>query len=132
MNRKAKPAASQEANRNASLLTQQVGKRVKEARLLSGWSCGELGARLGVSGQQIQKYEIGRDAVPLYRLLAIASLCGVPPQTFWLEPDTAALYPDVSGPVDRGTLELMRAYRRIGDPRIRKRILQLVRQMAGE
>jgi transcriptional regulator with XRE-family HTH domain len=126
------PADPKESGYSASLLAQEVGRRIKEARLERGLSRRDFGARLGVSGQQIDKYESGKDAVPLHRLLTLASICGVPPQDFWNHADTAAATPGISGAADIATIELVRAYRRIGDAKVRRRLLQLVKQMAGD
>ena len=119
------------ARDNASLFAQEVGRRIREARLLSGLSRCDFGAKLGVSGQQINKYEIGQDAIPLHRLLALATLCGVSPQTFWSPTDAPAVSPGIVGAADVSTLQLVRAYKRISDAELRKRLLLLVKQMAG-
>jgi transcriptional regulator with XRE-family HTH domain len=116
---------------SASVLAQEVGRRIKESRLERGLSRRDLGARLGVSGQQIHKYENGKDAVPLHRLLALASMCGVSPQAFWSHADTSAEPPSIPGAPDVGTLQLVQAYRRIGDAKVRGLLLQLAKQMAG-
>lgn len=117
---------------SASLLAKKVGRKIKEARLQCGLSRQDFGEKLGVSGQQIHKYEIGQDAVPLHRLLTLAEVCGIPPQGFWSPADAAAVVPGIAGPSDIGTLQLVRAYRRITDAKVRRRLLQLVKQMAGD
>jgi transcriptional regulator with XRE-family HTH domain len=130
MARKAGQANSKVSGDNASLLARDVGRRIKEARLQVGLSRRDFAARLGVSAQQIHKYEIGQDAVPLHRLLIAAKLFGVPPETFWSEGAMAVIPSDVTGRADISTLQLVRAYRRIGDVKVRRRLLQLVKQMA--
>jgi len=132
MDRSAQPVSSMESGRGASALAQRVGRRMREARVQRGLSRRDLGIRLGVSDQQIHKYEIGKDAVPLHRLLAFASFCGVSPQAFWSEADTAAVTNGIPGADDMGILQLVRAYRRTGDAKLRRRLLQLIRQMAGD
>ena len=117
---------------SASQLAQEVGRRIKEVRLERGLSRRDFGAKLGVSGQQIEKYENGKDTVPLHRLLTLASICGVPPQAFWGQADMAARSPGIPGAADISTLQLVRAYRRIADAKVRRRLLQLVKQMAGD
>jgi transcriptional regulator with XRE-family HTH domain len=132
MDRSVDPVGSVESGFNASLLAQEVGRRIKEARLERGWSRRDFGAKLGVSGQQIQKYESGKDAVPLHRLLVLSSICGVSPQTFWGQNGSTAVIPGTPHATDVSTLQLVRAYRRIGDATLRKRLLQLITQMAGD
>ena len=129
MNRNVDQVGSKDLARNASLLAKKVGRKMKEARLQSGLSRRDFGAKLGVSGQQIHKYEIGKDTVPLHRLLTLAEICGVPPQVFWSSTEVSS---DLMGPADIGTLQLVRAYKRITDANVRKRLLQLVKQMAGD
>jgi hypothetical protein len=87
---------------------------------------------LGVAYQQIHKYEIGKDTIPLHRLLKLASMWGVPPQSFWDQADTAVGNTGIFGDADLSTLQLVRAYQRIGDAKLRRRLLQLVKQMSGE
>jgi transcriptional regulator with XRE-family HTH domain len=117
---------------SASTLDHEVGRRIRQARVQMGVTQSDLGAKLGVSGQQIQKYESGRDAVPLHRLLKLASICGVPPQAFLGHEYSPADARDISGEADIGIIQLVRAYRRIGNANVRKRLLQLVKQMAGD
>jgi transcriptional regulator with XRE-family HTH domain len=115
-----------------SALAQDLGRRIGEVRLQRGWTQHDLGAKLGVSGQQIQKYEIGQNAVPLHRLLDLAKIFGVSPEALWTQADAAAVIPGVTGAADLSTLQLVRAYRQIGDEKVRKRLLQLVKTMAGD
>jgi transcriptional regulator with XRE-family HTH domain len=132
MDRSTDPVSPRELFPSASRLAQQVGRRIKEARLEQGLSRRDFGAKLGISPQQIHKYETGKDAVPLYRLLTLASICGVSPQALWGQSDSAQVSPVALGAPDANILQLVRAYRRIGDAKVRKRLLQLVKQMAGE
>jgi transcriptional regulator with XRE-family HTH domain len=129
MDRRVEPASSLELDHNASQLAQKVGRRIKDVRLERGLSRRDFGAKLGVSGQQIEKYENGKDTVPLHRLLKLASICGVPPQAFWSHGDISVL---TTGAADTSALQLVRAYRRIADAKVRRRLLQLVKQMAGD
>jgi transcriptional regulator with XRE-family HTH domain len=121
-----------ESGISASRLAQEIGRRIKDARLERGLSRRDFGAKLGVSGQQIHKYESGKDAVPLHRLIAIAAMCGVPSQGFWCQADISAESAGIPRATDVSTLTLVRAYRRIGDAKVRRRLLQLVKQMAGD
>jgi transcriptional regulator with XRE-family HTH domain len=105
---------------------------MKEERLQRGLSRNALGAKLGVSGEQMRKYEIGKDAVPLHRLLNFAKVCGVSPETLWGHATAAPVPNGVSGADDINILQLVRAYRRISNAEQRRRILLLVKQMAGD
>ena len=112
-------------------LAQRVGRQIREERLGRGLTQRELGRTIGVSGQQIEKYEKGMDTIPLHRLFTLAQLFRRTPESFWT--DTAVhLSSAAGGEADRSTLQAMRAYQRIGNPELRKRLLQLMKQMAGE
>jgi len=130
--RRGRPVRAMKSGDSASLLAQEVGRRVKEARLQRGWSRRYLGALLGISGQQIHKYETGQDALSLHRLLSLARFFGVSPDTFWNQMDTTTVTPDASGAADISTVQLVRAYRRIASAKLRNRFLQLVKQIAGK
>jgi len=118
------------AGLGSSELGSVVGLRIKELRLRQGLSRRDFARTLGVSAQQIHKYETGKDAVPLRRLLVLASLYDVAPDFFWRS-DSPAME-DNSAADDSGTLRLMRAYRKIADPQMRLRVLRLVTSIAGE
>lgn len=51
-----------------------IGKTIKRLRKIHGLTQGNLGDKIGVSRQQIQKYEIGKDNVPIPRLRAISNV----------------------------------------------------------
>jgi transcriptional regulator with XRE-family HTH domain len=118
-----------------------VGGRVRLRRMLIGMSQEKLGDLLGLTFQQVQKYEKGTNRIGASRLHQIARHLGVSVQFFFdeLAEETRQAY---SGPgfADAGDapkvmefissaegLELNRAYARINDPRVRRRILELVR-----
>jgi transcriptional regulator with XRE-family HTH domain len=132
MDRRVEPVSSLELDYSAAQLAQKVGRRIKEVRLERGLSRRDFGATLGVSGQQIEKYENGKDTVPLHRLLKLASICGVSPQAFWSHGDMSVHAPGTIGAADTSTLQLVRAYRRIADAKVRRRLLQLAKRLAGD
>lgn len=89
-------------------LTRKIAGRVRMARWLRGQRQEELARRIGVSFQQIQKYETGVNRIPSNRLCRIAGALGV--SAAWLL-DTAD-----EAPCDRETAELAAAYSRLPDP----------------
>ena len=124
-----------------------VGSRVRMRRTLLGMSQEKLGDALALTFQQVQKYERGANRVGASRLFEISQILDVPISFFFEEmaPETAALTPhsvDASGTAGgpavfepdplakRETLELVRAYYRIGDPRVRKRRFELTKAVA--
>ena len=124
-----------------------VGSRIRMRRTLLGMSQEKLGDALALTFQQVQKYERGANRVGASRLFEISKILDVPVSFFFEEmaPETAALTPySVGAPgmevrpeelerdplAKRETLELVRAYYRIGDPRVRKRMFELTKAVA--
>ncbi|MGC4087273.1 MAG: helix-turn-helix transcriptional regulator [Polyangiaceae bacterium] len=74
---------------DGSSVNRQIGQRIRLARVGKGWSMGTLGELLGVSYQQVQKYELGRNTVSPAKLLALSEVFGVPVAYFFDEPAKA-------------------------------------------
>lgn len=122
-----------------------VGSRVRMRRTLLGFSQEKLGEALGLTFQQVQKYERGANRVGASRLYQISRILDVPVAFFFDEmPAESTLMPaqpagmaEEASPgsfdpmAKRETLELVRAYYRIADPRVRKRIFELTKAVAG-
>jgi transcriptional regulator with XRE-family HTH domain len=124
-----------------------VGSRIRLRRTLLGMSQERLGESLGLTFQQVQKYERGVNRVGASRLFDLSRVLDVPISFFFDDmPDSlAANFGGVTnrrpGGVEtqdpfgddtlsrRETLELVRAYYRITDPSIRKRVFDLIKSM---
>jgi transcriptional regulator with XRE-family HTH domain len=131
-------------SRRANPIDVHVGSRVRLRRMLLGMSQEKLGEHLGLTFQQIQKYEKGINRIGASRLFDLAKVLGVPVQFFYEELPTAeseALAglgerPAESYAVEflgsREGLELNKAFARITDARVRRSIVELVRAFAGE
>ncbi len=120
-----------------------VGSRIRLRRNLLGMSQEKLGENLGITFQQIQKYEKGTNRVGASRLQAIATILGVPVSFFFEDaPGGEAAEPGAKAP-DASTaptiefcaspegLQLNRAFMRIRDVKIRRRIIELVKSLAA-
>ena len=124
-----------------------VGSRVRLRRTLLGLSQEKLGEALGLTFQQVQKYERGANRIGASRLHQISQILDVPVSFFFEEmaADVANLAPagrrspTAAAEVEpfehdpmakRETLELVRAYYKIDDPKVRKRIFELTKAMA--
>jgi transcriptional regulator with XRE-family HTH domain len=116
-----------------------VGGRVRLRRTLMGLSQAALARTLGLTFQQIQKYEKGYNRIGSSRLYQIARILEVPVAFFFeglaggVTPNAVAETADPYGGdpmIKRETLELVRAYYRIADPAARKRVFELVKAMA--
>ena len=114
-----------------------VGQRVRVRRKMLGLSQTQLGKELGVTFQQVQKYERGTNRIGSSRLFRIATALDVPVSYFFegAESEMADGTPALDG-VDgdafekQETQELVEAYYRIDDPRVRKKVLGLARLLA--
>ena len=124
-----------------------VGSRIRLRRTLMGMSQERLGEPLGLTFQQVPKYERGVNRVGASRLFDLSRVLDVPISFFFDDmPDPRAngVQVGVAGfaerpegfgaPADdplskRETLELVRAYYRITDPAVRKRVFDLIKSM---
>lgn len=118
-----------------------VGSRVRLRRTMLGMSQEKLGEALGITFQQIQKYEKGSNRIGASRLQRITEVLNVPVSFFFEDvPGTAASrqagLSEPSGPdyvVDflstSEGLQLNRAFVKISDPKVRRRIIDLVRSL---
>ncbi len=105
-----------------------LGSRTRVARVASRMSQTALGEALGISFQQVQKYELGKDRVAVSTLQGIAAALSVPPGTFFDD--------DIPVLIDRPLSDLRRAMRStdllgpVRDPRVLKQVLALVEVLA--
>ena len=123
-----------------------VGARVRLSRTLLGMSQGKLGKAIGLSFQQVQKYERGASRIGSSRLYDLSRVLNVPVSFFFedMPATVAACSPaqrrgmaeePVSYEFDpmakRETLVLVRAYYKIGDPTVRKRLFEMTKALAA-
>lgn len=119
-----------------------VGGRLRQRRTLLGMSQEKLAQAFGVSFQQVQKYERGANRISASRLHLLTKILDVPITYFFeglpdnVQDDYDPLpAPDPETPdrmASRETLELVRAYYRIGDPAIRRRLVDLARTLGRD
>ena len=79
----ARRTSGQKQERQAQLIDAHVGRKVRERRELLGSSQEQLGEHLGLSFQQVQKYEKGTNRISAGRLLQIADFLGVRLDSFF-------------------------------------------------
>ncbi len=119
-----------------------VGARLRIRRTLLGMNQTTVGEAIGLTFQQVQKYENGKNRISASRLFALARLLDVPIQYFFddMPTEVAASSPAQGGGrakkppsyepdpmAKRETLELARAHYKISDPKIRKRLFELAK-----
>ena len=119
-----------------------VGSRVRLRRTLLGMSQEKLGEAIGLTFQQVQKYERGANRVGASRLYDLSRVLDVPVAFFFEDlhgPDgsgkaAASLVETAKGEIDpmlkRETLELVRAYYKIPDAQVRRRLFELAKALA--
>ena len=128
-----------------------VGARTRQRRTLLGMSQGTLGTAVGLTFQQIQKYERGSNRIGSSRLYEFAKVLDVPVSYFFDEMPSNALsgrpmsgrgrkgFGEAGTPfeqekdplIKRETLELVRAYYKIREGRVRKRICEMVKAVGA-
>ncbi|MCI2398921.1 helix-turn-helix transcriptional regulator [Aliiroseovarius subalbicans] len=106
-----------------------VGRKIREARLLRGMTQADVAARLGLSFQQLQKYETGHNRVSASKLYEIALLLGVTPQHFFegLNADEASL----ADLMDERTARAAQALSSITDEKVKARLHSMIHEIAG-
>jgi transcriptional regulator with XRE-family HTH domain len=131
--------------RRANPIDAHVGSRVRLRRMLLGMSQERLAEQLGLTFQQVQKYEKGINRIGASRLYELAQLLNVGVDFFYEDAPVgdahhaAPGFADPSGEnyiVDflnsREGLELNRAFTRITDPKVRRAVIELVRSLAAD
>ncbi len=124
-------------------IDKHVGSRVRMRRMMVGMSQEKLGEHLGITFQQIQKYEKGTNRIGASRLQQISTVLGVPVAFFFegapsfspegegfTEPHSPAYVSDFLATSDG--LVLTRNFMRISDAKVRRRIVELVSAIAGD
>jgi transcriptional regulator with XRE-family HTH domain len=121
-----------------------VGTRVRLRRTLLGMSQEKLGQAIGLTFQQVQKYERGANRIGASRLYDLSRVLDVP-ISFFFDDLPADIDGDGFSPAQgfrdesaaetnpmakRETLELVRAYYRIPDPQLRRRLFDLAKALA--
>jgi transcriptional regulator with XRE-family HTH domain len=132
--------------RRANPIDTHVGSRVRLRRMLLGMSQEKLAEQLGLTFQQVQKYERGINRIGASRLFDLSRLLGVSVQYFYDDaPELAIGVSAPSGFAERPSdnyvfdflnsregLELNRAFLRIPDPKVRRSLIDLMKSMAVE
>ena len=128
-----------------------VGQRMRQRRSLLGMNQSAVGEAVGLTFQQIQKYERGSNRIGSSRLFEFAKVLGVPVSYFFDEMPSNALagrpmsgrgrndFGEAATPfshrkdplIKRETLELVRAYYKIRESRVRKRIFDVVKAVGA-
>lgn len=125
-----------------------IGSRLRLRRLAMGFSQETLGRALGITFQQIQKYERGTNRIFASRLFHLARVLRVPVAYFFqgLSAEGGSAVPSENGSPGAGfaeesvsdllnrndSLKLIQAYNRISDPGVRRQIYALVKSVGEQ
>jgi len=123
-----------------------VGSRVRYRRMIIGMSQEKLGEKMNLTFQQIQKYEKGTNRIGASRLFQLSKILDVPVGYFFedafansapahaaaglAEPEQETFLLDFLN--SREGLDLNRAFAKIHDPKVRRRVIDLVRALSEE
>ena len=110
-----------------------VGKRIRARRLFLGMKQQMLADDLGLSFQQVQKYEMGANRVSAARLLLIADILRVPVSFFFANLQAASVAgSETARRMEQPeTIELLRCYYSFTNDHVRQRFLELVKAVAA-
>ena len=123
-------------SKKPDLIDVEVGQRIRIQRLAAGLSQSELAERIGVTFQQVQKYEKGMNRVGAGRLTQIARVLNVPVNTFFEGRDSIekVAAQGVESPLSLIThphaFRLLQAYSTLTDGELRRSIVELVERIA--
>lgn len=127
-----------------SSIDSYVGKRLKQRRTMMGLSQEAVAKAVGITFQQVQKYEKGSNAMNASRLFEFANFMNIPVAYFFegIEDEIAGRsvhsgfaesslqFDHENSASDRESLEMMKSFTRIKEPVIRKRLADLLRAVA--
>lgn len=122
------------------MINKKIGKRIKEIRNSWGLSQLDLAERVGISFQQIQKYEKGATRISVIRLYQISEALGVDIRDFFKKSqkgikvsDASLTYlpksndPDNLQPLNKDEIILLKLFRKIGNKKLRESVLKQLR-----
>lgn len=122
------------------LIDKHVGQRLRARRTLLGISQEKLAESVGITFQQIQKYERGTNRISASRLLNFSKILQVEVAYFFQNLEAASEGSESSTPAPKmsdqnimdkkETLVLVRTYYSVSDPKVRKNILKFIKSMA--
>lgn len=111
----------------------RIGQIIKEARKARGMTQMELSELIGVSYQQVQKYEKGSGSISVERLKQIAKAVAVPITLFFpAAAETVAETPAVYRKMPADETLLLQLYRRIKDRKTKKAVIEFLKTLAAD
>lgn len=110
----------------------QIGRRIRALRKGAGLTQRELGERLGVSFQQVQRYERGQNRIHGSAILGVCATFRITPNELLSAPiEDLARFDPAQGRHDPAAFEMMRAFSRISSPELRRSLVRVVTAAAS-
>ena len=106
-----------------------VGSKIREARILQGMSQTALAEKIGITFQQLQKYEIAANRVSCSRLYEIGRVLDMPVQAFFAGAGSGTGVRDIEESAGRETLNLVNDFSRLS-PTLRKGVAMVAKSLA--
>lgn len=122
------------SNKSATKLDKLVGQNIRIHRLACGLTQEQLGAKLDVTFQQVQKYEKGINRIGSGRLYQIADILEVPVKSFFKGETKQPAYRHWSPfdlLADAMTMQMAREFAKIGDIKIRRAVLAVIEALTS-
>lgn len=107
-----------------------VGELIKKFRDERGFTQMELAEMVGVSYQQIQKYEKGKSSISLCRLKQIADALNVPMSAFFQKGEYVSEVPPAYRVSSEEEKSLLRSWGRLKNKKVKKLILELIKEIS--
>ena len=120
------------SKQTAKRVDQHVGDAVRRVRVERGLTQNDLAKALGLSYQQVQKYETGANRISAGKLYELATVLKVDPHSFFDGLDLPKRAPATpAAPAVEGTVDVARSFESIGDNELRSAISALVKCLSG-
>lgn len=117
--------------RDAKLFYQNIGSKIRERRIVCGLSQKQLGDAIGMTFQQLQKYERGANQISLFLLIEVAEALDSP-LTYFISTSKAETKQDESNASVRMRVDLVRNFLQIPQATARKNIFDLIKTLAED
>ena len=108
----------------------KLGERIRIRRQKCNMTQQDLAAVLGISFQQVQKYEKGTNRVNANRLALIASALKMGPEDFYQSDDMLQNVSSLINVTNKSTLRMLQAYSRIKDQATQRKMVELLEKIA--
>jgi len=125
------PKAERHTGKRPSSVDVAVGRNVRIWRMARGLSQAQLASKLGITFQQLQKYEVGSNRIGTGRLVKLAALLGVPIATLFEGADTDPSRSLLALVADARAFRLAQAFAVIDNSTLRLSLVYLVEKIAA-